>query len=173
MKRIAVLAIAALFLATLAAPVATAEAGGRHGGGGFFFSTGGFGVSSGYGGPSFFIGNATPGFSFFIGSGPRVRHGYGRHYGGRSYYNRHGYGGYYGRPGPYYGRPDRYYGQPYRRGYNRGYDRGYRRGYGRHGPPATRFWVPGRSTSRGYAAGYWDYRSLDRGPSGREGRAPY
>jgi hypothetical protein len=113
-----------------------------------------------------------PGFSFFIGSGPAGRHGYGRHYGGRSYYNRPGYGGYYGRPGPYYGRPDRYYGQPYRRGYNRGYDRGYRRGYG-HGPPVTRFWVPGRSTSRGYAAGYWDYRSLDRGPSGREGRAPY
>jgi hypothetical protein len=176
MKRYIVFALTAVFLAILAAPVATAEAGGRHRGGGFFFSSGGFGVSSGHGGPSFFIGRSNPGFSFFLSSGPRVRHGYGRHYGGRGY-NRHGYGRHYGRPDHFIGPPDRHYGRPYGRGYERGYNRGYRRGYnrgyGRHGPPVTRFWVPGRKTPRGYAAGYWDYRTLDRGPSGRRTRAPY
>jgi hypothetical protein len=162
MKRYMVLAITAFLLAVLAAPVATAGAGGRHRGGGFFFSSGGFGISSGYGGPSFLIGNASPGFSFFVNSGPRVRHGYGRHYRGRPNFSRHGYGGYYVRPGPYYGRPDRYYAPPHRRGYERGYDRGYRRGYvrayGGRVPLATRFWIPGRMTPQGYAAGYWDYR---------------
>jgi hypothetical protein len=162
MKRLIMVATAAVFLVTLAVAVPATAGGGRHRGGGFFFGSAGFSGYPAYGGPSFFVGSISPGFSFFINSGPSYgygRHGYGRHYRGRDGYERHRYGR---REYRRYDR-DRYYDRPYRR---HGPRRGYSRGYGGIRPRVqnqsygtiTRQWVPGTSTPGGYAAGYWSYR---------------
>ena len=164
MKRFIIVATAAVFLVTLAAAVPTAEGRGRHRGGGFSFGSVGFYGAPAYGGPSFFLGSASPGFSFFVSSGPAYGYGrpsYTRNYRGHRGYERHRYGR------QEYRRHDRdrYYDRPYRRhGGRRGYSRG---GIGRYGPvrpsldrmaPGMRSWVPGRATPRGYARGYWEYR---------------
>jgi len=166
MKRFIIVATAAVFLVTLAAAVPTAEGRGRHRGGGFSFGSVGFYGAPAYGGPSFFLGSDSPGFSFFISSGPSYgygydRHAYTRHNRGRRGYDRHSYGrDEYRRHGR-----DRYYDRSYRRhgradGYSRGGIAGYGpvRPYGGHAERGMRSWVPGQSTPRGYARGYWQYR---------------
>ena len=163
MKRIVIFATAVLLAAYLMTPVQEAEGRGRHRGRGHSSVSVGFYGSSGYSGTSFSISSKSPGFSFFISSGPS--YGYGRPYYGKRhrghFYERHRHGRHeYHRHGR-----DRYYDRPYQRhGRHRGYSRG---GIGGHGPvqpslkpvvPGKRFWVPGRMTPGGYARGYWDYR---------------
>lgn len=160
MKRLVILATAAVFLVTLAVAVPTAEGRGRHRGGGFFFGSAGLYGAPVYGGPSFFIGSSSPGFSFFINSGPSYGYGYGRpaygrHYRGHRGYERHRYGRHVYRRHV----EERYYDRPYRRyGGHDGYSRG---GIGRHGPPRPHLAPvrPGRGSSpRGFAKGYRTYR---------------
>jgi hypothetical protein len=162
MKHFTVLLTAGVFVAVLFAGAGTAEAGGRHRGGGFFYESKTFVGYPAYGGTSIFVSSGSPGFSFVISSGPSYGYGrrfYGRHFRGSRYYDGFGYRRHaYRRHGH-----DRHFGRPFERhgGYrSRGgiTVKGRHRVYVAPSVPQIRFWVPGRMTRGGYVKGYWGYR---------------
>jgi hypothetical protein len=155
MKQTALITVTVLaFFAALLSAL-PAEAGSRGMRGGFYISTPGLAISTGWPG-GVFVGGGGPGYSYGGGYGPRYGYpGYRPHRYGprRGYpgYRRHRVGpGYYPDPFTPYYRHDPRWGSP-------SYDRR------RYAPPrrwTSRTWVPGRMTSQGFAPGYWSESPL-------------